>query len=138
MSDFRQGPTWPIPPDVFQSRIADLERQLAEAKADNKEMLSVMMAAAVEIKEHWDAHCDAEGYGPANLLRRLETGVTGGGYGYTAETVVDMQAEIEAMRPMVEAADEEASNHCAPDGSTCYCFLCQVVREYRKRKRKQP
>ena len=28
-------------------------------------------AAADEIEEHWSAHCDAEGYGPVNLVRRL-------------------------------------------------------------------
>jgi len=35
---------------------------------------SVMAAAADEIEQHWDAHCDAEGFGPVNLVRRLRTG----------------------------------------------------------------
>ena len=35
---------------------------------------SIMAAAADEIEEHWDAHCDAEGFGPVNLVRRLRTG----------------------------------------------------------------
>lgn len=116
----------------------EMKRQLAEAKADNKEMLSVMMAAAVEIKEHWDAHCDAEGYGPANLLRRLETGVTGGGYGYTAETVVDMQAEIEAMLPIVEACRARYEVHNQEPRAIldqCPCLTCQWYRDYEARKK---
>jgi hypothetical protein len=28
-------------------------------------------AAAAEIREHWEAHCNEEGYGPCNLLARL-------------------------------------------------------------------
>jgi hypothetical protein len=28
-------------------------------------------AAAAEIREHWEAHCDATGYGPCNLVARL-------------------------------------------------------------------
>ena len=44
---------------------------------------SVMVAAAEEISKHWDAHCDEEGYGPVNLLRRLEAGIPAD-YGYKA------------------------------------------------------
>lgn len=32
---------------------------------------SMCRAAAEEIMEHWEAHCDAEGYGPCNLHARL-------------------------------------------------------------------
>ena len=35
---------------------------------------SIMAAAADEIEEHWEAHCDADGFGPVNLVRRLRTG----------------------------------------------------------------
>jgi len=35
---------------------------------------SIMAAAADEIEEHWEAHCDREGFGPVNLVRRLRTG----------------------------------------------------------------
>lgn len=33
---------------------------------------SMCKAAAVEIEEHWDAHCGEDGYGPSNLLYRLQ------------------------------------------------------------------
>lgn len=36
---------------------------------------TVMIAAAEELHKHWDAHCDAEGYGPSNLMHRLEQGI---------------------------------------------------------------
>jgi len=29
-------------------------------------------AAAQEILNHWDAHCNEEGYGPSNLVARLQ------------------------------------------------------------------
>lgn len=32
---------------------------------------SMCKAAAVEIEEYWESHCDEEGYGPGNLLSRL-------------------------------------------------------------------
>lgn len=44
-------------------------------------LLDVMMAAAVEIDSQWEAHCDDEGYGPVNLMHRLESGISTE-YGY--------------------------------------------------------
>lgn len=43
------------------------------------------------------AHCDEDGYGPANLVRRLEHGYPEQ-YGYNAETVVRLEAENERLR----------------------------------------
>lgn len=76
-----------------QKRIAELER-------DNANLKTVMVAAAEEIHAHWDAHCDAEGYGPQNLMRRLEEGIPSE-YGYTAGAFAAQQkriAELEAQR----------------------------------------
>jgi hypothetical protein len=76
----------------------------AEKDAEIVNLHTVMMAAAVEITEHWDAHCDGEGYGPANLVRRLENGFPEQ-YGYDAQTLVRVEkqlaernAEIERLR----------------------------------------
>ena len=33
---------------------------------------SMCRAAAAEIRAHWEAHCNSEGYGPINLVSRLE------------------------------------------------------------------
>ena len=79
---------------------ADIER----LKADNANLRTVMLAAAEEIHAHWDAHCDAEGYGPANLMRRLEDGIPAE-YGYTAgafaaqrERITSLLAELERWK----------------------------------------
>lgn len=58
---------------------------------------TVMVAAAEEIHAHWDAHCDAEGYGPANLMRRLEEGIAAE-YGYTTGNWARLTAERDALR----------------------------------------
>ena len=68
-----------------------------ELIAEIKNLKTVMMAAAVEISEHWDAHCDEEGYGPANLVRRLENGYPEQ-YGYDAQTVVRLDKERNALK----------------------------------------
>lgn len=79
-------------PITCRSEAADA---LEAAQAEIANLHTVMMAAAVEISEHWDAHCDAEGYGPVNLLRRLENGYPDK-YGYDSHTVVRMEKERDA------------------------------------------
>lgn len=71
-------------------------------KADIKKYLTTAMAAAVEIQEHWDAHCDSEGCGPANLIRRLENGFAES-YGYTAKSLVEMTAERDSLETELAA-----------------------------------
>lgn len=71
--------------------------ELARLRADNENLRSVMIAAAEEILEHWDAHCDADGYGPANLMHRLEAGIPSE-YGYKAGDFARLRAEVEELR----------------------------------------
>lgn len=52
--------------------IETLQAEVERLKGENANLKTVMVAAAEEIHQHWDAHCDAEGYGPTNLIRRLE------------------------------------------------------------------
>lgn len=80
---------------------ADLEAEIAG-------LHTTMMAAAVEIQEQWEHHCDEEGFGPANLMHRLERGINGQ-YGYDAKTIVrmdkrieDLEAENAKLRSLVE------------------------------------
>jgi len=73
------------------------QERIAELEADNARLKTVMVAAAEEIHEHWDAHCDAEGYGPANLMRRLEEGISSE-YGYTAGRFAELQADNARLR----------------------------------------
>ena len=71
--------------DSAQAIIDGLRGEVAE-------LHTTMMAAAVEIQEHWAAHCDEEGYGPANLMHRLERGIASQ-YGYSAETLVRLESQ---------------------------------------------
>ena len=66
-------------------------------RAENEKLRTVMVAAAEEIAAHWQAHCDADGYGPANLMRRLEEGIPSE-YGYTAGAFESLRAEVAALR----------------------------------------
>jgi len=75
-------------------------------------MQSVMIAAAEEIQRCWPAHCDKEGYGPANLMHRLEKGIPSQ-YGYTAGAFAKLEAEnkalMEALKNMREWLSHDAS-----------------------------
>ena len=109
------------------------ETRITKLEAEIKGLHTTMMAAAVEIQEHWDAHCDEDGYGPANLMRRLEHGIDGG-YGYSAKTFAQMDdrivalkariaKQIEVVRQARQALEREATvtpigNHRRRNGST--------------------
>jgi hypothetical protein len=67
------------------------EREIEHLHEENRKLKTVMVAAAEEISAHWDAHCDSEGYGPANLMRRLEDGIASE-YGYTAGAFARLRA----------------------------------------------
>lgn len=85
---------------------ATLYADREEAKDRKIENLkSVMIAAAEKIQEHWQAHCDKEGYGPANLMHRLEKGIPAQ-YGYTGGAFTKLQADLTALR---ECAEEMAN-----------------------------
>lgn len=71
--------------------------EIAALRAENDKLKTVMIAAAEEIQAHWNAHCDAEGYGPANLMRRLEEGIPSQ-YGYTAGAFAALRAEVAQLR----------------------------------------
>lgn len=90
----------------YESRIARLQAENDALRAMH-DLKTVMVAAAEEIHAHWDAHCDAEGYGPQNLMRRLEEGIPSE-YGYTAGAFAAQQkriSELEAQR--VPLTDEQ-------------------------------
>ena len=79
----------------------------AEKDAEIVNLHTVMMAAAVEITEHWDAHCDGEGYGPANLVRRLENGFPEQ-YGYDAQTLVRVEKQLAERYSEIEQLEATA------------------------------
>ena len=73
--------------------------ELRRLHEENARLKTVMIAAAEEIAEHWDAHCDEEGYGPANLMHRLEKGIPAQ-YGYKAGDFAEL---MEANKELLKA-----------------------------------
>lgn len=69
---------------------------IAAERARADALKTVMIAAAEEIAAHWEAHCDADGYGPQNLLRRLEEGIPSE-YGYTAGAFKELKNRADAL-----------------------------------------
>lgn len=59
---------WKMTPEQIHADLFDEVRRLKE---ENRKLKSMCKAAAAEIEEYWEAHCDAEGYGPVNLVSRL-------------------------------------------------------------------
>lgn len=94
---------------------------IAKKDAEIANLKTTMIAAAEEIAAHWNAHCDAEGYGPANLMHRLERGIAAE-YGYTAGNWARMTAERNALRAENFAlAAGQCVNATADDGGTPVC-----------------
>jgi len=53
------------------AEVEDLRLRVRASELANERWVQTAWAAAEEIEEHWSAHCDADGYGPTNLVRRL-------------------------------------------------------------------
>jgi len=87
-----------------ESERDSLRAEVERLTRENANLRSVMIAAAEEIHEHWDAHCDSDGYGPANLMRRLEAGIPSE-YAYKAGDFARMRAEVERLREDAERLD---------------------------------
>lgn len=51
-----------------------LQQQVTRLSQENLRLRTVMLAAADELLEQWDAHLDADGFGPRSLLRHLQEG----------------------------------------------------------------
>ncbi len=81
-----------IDKDLFY-QLLSIFQEYKGLKEERDKLKTVMMAAAVEIAEHWKDHCDKDGYGPVNLLRRLQKGLTDGGYAYTADDWIRLRAQ---------------------------------------------
>lgn len=56
----------------LEAAIVLIRDVLPKVKEENRKLRSMCKAAAAEIDEHWQAHCDKDGYGPVNLMSRLE------------------------------------------------------------------
>lgn len=118
----------PAAADLLDSQAAELAEaveannmkdiELARLRTENANLKTVMVAAAEEIAAHWNAHCDSEGYGPQNLMRRLEEGIPSE-YGYTAGRFAELQAELAALR--ASAASVQADQRAELDRLRIRC-----------------
>lgn len=127
---------------------AEAAAELRRLHEENSKLRTVMIAAAEEIAEHWDAHCDSEGYGPANLMHRLERGIATE-YGYTAGAFarlhainaqllealaraerdgywsVDTVKASDALNQALEQQEQPDSKDCDGQcGNDAYCDAC--------------
>lgn len=89
----------------YTKRYEDLAAERDKLKSDNDNLVSVMIAAAEEIQEHWQAHCDEEGYGPQNLMMRLEKGIPANYPGYKFGAFTKMQEQIEHLQALLRNRD---------------------------------
>lgn len=81
--------------DLFSERDKEIEGYKA-----------TMIAAAEEIMRCWEAHCDEEGYGPSNLLHRLEAGIPAN-YSYTAGDFEKLTQERDRLKIQVDEITKE-------------------------------
>lgn len=80
----------------LEQQVENLSARVALLEQENLYLKSTMIAAAEEIHAHWQAHCDKDGYGPVNLMRRLERGIPSK-YSYTAGDFARLEAKIAKM-----------------------------------------
>jgi len=109
------------------------DQRIAELEAENENLRTVMIAAAEEIKLHWEAHCDpVEGLGPVNLLRRLECGIPAE-YGYKAGSFQRLKARIaeleEALSQVKQWDVAQATEAFMKGGKPMQFQLPRAVRE---------
>lgn len=101
LADYARGDEYQRAAEDAVDLIRQQSERIAELEAERDNLHTTMFAAAVEIHEHWDAHRDAEGYGPANLMHRLERGIASL-YGYDAKTLQRVEADRDQLRAEVE------------------------------------
>ena len=101
LADYARGDEYQRAAEDAVDLIRQQSERIAELEAERDNLHATMFAAAVEIQAHWDAHCDAEGYGPSHLMHRLERGIAAR-YGYDAKTLQLVEAERDQLRAEVE------------------------------------
>lgn len=100
----RELAPWSTEIDQIKAELAAEKAKVARLEKEAENYRSVMIAAAEEIDAFWDAHCDAEGYGPANLMHRLERGIPAE-YGYKVGMFNEMQKRIDDLTAQLAAKE---------------------------------
>jgi hypothetical protein len=89
--------------------IEQLQAENERLRNQIENLHSVMVRAAEEIAEHWQAHCDKDGLGPVNLLRRLEEGIPSE-YAYKAGDFARLRAELKEYKEVSGHLDSSLVN----------------------------
>lgn len=107
LADYARGDEYQRAAEDAVDLIRQQSERIAELEAERDNLHATMFAAAVEIQAHWDAHCDAEGYGPSHLMHRLERGIASR-YSYDAKTLQRVETERDQLREEVERLNPNA------------------------------
>lgn len=75
------------------------EKYVKPLRDENERLRTTLVAGAELIKENWSKLCDEEGYGPQNLLLRMDGTLNTSGYpGYRAGEFERLQQEVETLK----------------------------------------
>lgn len=107
LADYARGDEYQRAADDAVDLLRKQSARIAELEAERDNLHATMFAAAVAIQAHWDAHCDAEGYGPSHLMHRLERGIASR-YDYDAATLQRVETERDQLREEVERLNPNA------------------------------
>lgn len=107
LADYARGDEYQRAAEDAVDLIRQQAERIAELEAERDNLHTTMLAAAVAIQAHWDAHCDAEGYGPSHLMHRLERGIASR-YDYDAATLQRVETERDQLRAEVERLNPNA------------------------------
>ena len=90
-----------------------------ELEGENERLRTTLVAGAELIKENWSKLCDKEGYGPQNLLLRMDGTLNSSGYpSYSSgefERLRKRCEDLEAMLERVLLINHPAKEHINPD-----------------------
>jgi len=115
LADYARGDEYQRAAEDAIDLLRQQAERIAELEAERDNLHKTMFAAAVEIQAHWEAHCDAEGYGPSHLMHRLERGIAAL-YCYDAKTMPrvetqrdQLRAEVDRLRPNADRGEWSAA-----------------------------
>jgi hypothetical protein len=99
--------------DHVDKRLLSCEQSLGTAhetidslREENERMKTTLVAGAELIKENWDKLCDEDGYGPQNLLLRMDGTLSTSGYsGYSAGNFAKQGARIAQLESALRMSD---------------------------------
>jgi chromosome segregation ATPase len=104
--------------DELNTKIASLESQLEERDNKIERLKTTLVAGAEFIKENWDKLCDEDGYGPQNLLLRMDGTLNSSGYsGYSAGEFDRINKELSEAKKEIDSQNQAILAHVSDKDS---------------------